>query len=57
LFVTGSNVSIVKSENKQVPLRSLSFENTLMRKYLMKEETSLTEGLQQEWNYLKSKYA
>lgn len=55
--LTESNAEILINKQAQVQTRSLSFDNTLMREYLIGDETTLEDGLKMEWNYLKSKYA
>lgn len=57
LSITKSKIPVIEKDIKNFPTRSLSFDNTLMRKYLLEKEISIKEGLQQEWNYLKNKYA
>lgn len=44
----------IESNNKS---RNLVFNNDKMKKYLLPNEMSLTEGLLEEWKYMKQKFA
>jgi nucleoside-diphosphate-sugar epimerase len=56
ISITESNTTIQHNESKKIPPRSLTFDNTLMQKYLS-TETTFEEGIKKEWQYLKKKYA
>ena len=55
------NISGLKSEIKQLPRRadprSLRFNNDRMRKYLLPSEKPLSEGLSNEWDYMRKKFS